>query len=646
MNSQFYLLNDAAFVGITSIAICNSNVLVGGNFSTVQQPNEYRCIARYSTNGTCCTIDYLGGQYMDWVSPIVYGISVQNGAFYITGLFYTINGQSTINGTAFPGIIQWTKGNWNCLGDGGAYGGLLDNVNPTDYGFGTAVVADTNAVYVVGGYNDKETFISAGGLPLQNYAGVSCVRWVTGPDRPCGSAVLSPGPLIGNTFTFTITGTPASCWTIQKYNYIKQCWDSLCVVELVNGAVTFTDTKAVDTSSGRVPRYRISNICYTSPPVGPLSDVAAGGYHDLTISNGIVWAWGLNVEGELGNGTIGGQTATPVKTSGLSNIIEVAAGNYHSLALRSDGKIWAWGLDYSGQLGNGSSGTYSGGGPILFPNPVQVGNLRTGYLTNVIAISAGFNSSYALKADGTVWAWGDNAYGELGDGTKTLRSFPVQVTNIISHVVFSDVIAVSGGNAHALALKSDGTVWAWGNNTSGQLGNGTQTQSSTPVQVPGLYDIIAISAGGTSSYALDGGGNVWVWGDNSSGQLGLGQGAAYFSSPQQIANISFDNYSIIGISAGQNYCLALSPGGPIWAWGNNSCGQLGNCPFTTSQDYVSFLDFSDNTVALQLAQGSAALGNSLSLQSDSTLRSWGVNTCFQLGRYGNNTCIPDHVTGF
>ena len=567
---------------------------------------------------------------------LVQGISAQNGVFYITGIFDALNGQTTIGGNSFPGILQWTNGDWNTLGNGGL--GFSDGSS----GNGTAVIADTNAVYVLGEWNDSHSFNLAGGLPLPEVKNTTCacVRWVTGPDRPCGSAVFDSGPLNGNTFTFTITGTPGSCWTVQKFDLTSGNWDSLCVVELVNGAVTFTDANAVSMFGNgyhRIPRYRVSNECFTSPPICPLPVVAIGGYHDLAISNGAVWSWGLNVEDELGNGTSGSQVAIPVKANGLSNILAVAAGCYHSLALKSDGTVWAWGLGYSGQLGNGNSG---GGTPYCAPNPVQVGNLRIGLLTGVTAISAGWDSGYAVKTNGTVWAWGDNTYGELGDGTKTLRSSPVQVA-------ISDVIAVSGGNSHALALKSDGTVWAWGNNACGRLGNGTTNNSLIPVQANDaandLTNIVAISAGGSGSYALGSDGKVWSWGDNSSGQLG-NNGTANSSTPVDITSF-FNGYPIMGISAGQNYCLAVSPRGLLYAWGKNSCGQLGNCSFTQENYPVEFR-FSDNSVAVQLAQGSAAGVQGLSLQGDSTLRSWGGNSCFQLGRDGPATCIPDHVTGF
>ena len=156
----------------------------------------------------------------------------------------------------------------------------------------------------------------------------------------------------------------------------------------------------------------------------------------------------------------------------------VAAGSQHSLALKADGTVWAWGWGEFGQLGDGSATDRW--------MPVQVGPLA-----GVIAIAAGAAHCLALKDDGTVWAWGANRSGQLGDGTTTWgRPTPVQVRGL------TRVVAIAAGSTHGLALKTDGTLWAWGENYAGQLGNGTTTQQLTPVQVTGIAGIIAIAAGG------------------------------------------------------------------------------------------------------------------------------------------------------
>ena len=175
-----------------------------------------------------------------------------------------------------------------------------------------------------------------------------------------------------------------------------------------------------------------------------------------------------------GDGTITPRT-TPVQVSGLNGVIAITARLHHSLALRSDGTVWAWGDNAYGQLGDGTTRNRS--------MPVQVSGL-----SGVIAVSAGGSRSLALRSDGTVWAWGYNSSGQLGDGTTTHRSMPVQVSGL------SGVIAFAAGGEHSLALSSDGSVWAWGNNSSGQLIDGTTTQRSTPAR-SGLSPAVGIAAG-------------------------------------------------------------------------------------------------------------------------------------------------------
>jgi len=242
--------------------------------------------------------------------------------------------------------------------------------------------------------------------------------------------------------------------------------------------------------------------------VAELSDVVAigaGEGHSLAVrADGTLWAWGWNFRGQLGNRSKSDRTL-PVRVSGLSGVAAVAAGGAHSLAVKSDGTVWAWGANDYGQLGIGSS-TDTG-------QPFQVSGLR-----DVAAVAAGRLHSLAVKSDGTVWAWGVNFQGELGTGDTTASNIPVKVSGL------SHMVAVGAGDESSLALKSDGTVWAWGWNGAGELGNGTNAGSSVPVQVRGLSGVAAISMSSAiedgHSLALRSDGTVWAWGYNSHGQLG------------------------------------------------------------------------------------------------------------------------------
>lgn len=287
--------------------------------------------------------------------------------------------------------------------------------------------------------------------------------------------------------------------------------------------------------------------------------VSAGGdqleAHSVALkSNGTVWAWGSNLYGGLGNGTTTNSNA-PVQALGLTNVTAIAAGGWHTAALKSDSTVWVWGWNEDGQLGDGTIVNKS--------TPQQINGL-----SSVVAIAAGTYHVLALKADGTVWAWGDNVSGQIGNGnTGTDQTTPVQVSGL------TNVVKITAGRFFSLAIKNDGTVWSWGENLYGQLGNGTTTDSNVPVQVSGLSGVTSAVAatGAFHCMAVKNDNTVWAWGRNTYGNLGDST-VAHKSIPVQMLGIS----DVQGMAAGTNFSLVYKTDGTVWGCGRNASGQLGD----------------------------------------------------------------------
>jgi alpha-tubulin suppressor-like RCC1 family protein len=268
------------------------------------------------------------------------------------------------------------------------------------------------------------------------------------------------------------------------------------------------------------------------PVLSGVTAIAAGYQNSLAVkSDGTVWSWGDGRYGQLGDGLDHGDilVTTPVRVSGLTNAVAVSSGWFNAYAVRADGTVWAWGENSRGQLGNGvACPTPDTQGACASNVPVQV----TG-LTGVRAVS---EDGFALKADGTVWTWGPNFTGKLGVGdpeNNTVATVPVQVTGL------ADVVQIDGSNANRFALKADGTVWSWGSNREGQLGNGTTGDwAGAPVQVSLLTGVTNIAAGEAyNGYAVRSDGTVWAWGYNLNGNLGVPNAGSQSSVPLKIPNL-------------------------------------------------------------------------------------------------------------
>jgi alpha-tubulin suppressor-like RCC1 family protein len=287
-------------------------------------------------------------------------------------------------------------------------------------------------------------------------------------------------------------------------------------------------------------------------------------------ADGTVAAAGANESGQLGIGSMVPTftTVTPLTDSSMKNVIQISAGYTHSAALRADRTVWSWGLNDKGQLGVGQ----------IFTHPCQcsITPFQTTGISDIVQIDAGKDFTIALKADGTVWAWGTNTSGQLGNGSTAMgQPFPLQVGASVAG--FNNIIAVSAGDSHAIALKSDGTVWVWGRNSEGQLGNGTTGGNwLLPQQSPLISGIAQISAGSAHNIAFRNDGKFWAWGSNASGQFGNGTietaGCRCVSIPQ-LNSVFTDLVEIEALSSGT---FARLSDGSVWAWGANLAGEVGN----------------------------------------------------------------------
>lgn len=328
-----------------------------------------------------------------------------------------------------------------------------------------------------------------------------------------------------------------------------------------------------------------SSLPLSPKQLGQVTAVSGGGIYAMALlKNGTVTAWGNNQEGELGDGTTTERTL-PVAVKGLTNVVAISAGTETSLALLSNGTVVAWGDNLSGELGNGSTEPMS-----TVPVPVQG-------LSNVVAIIAGENFNFALRSDGTVFAWGDNSAGELGIGSTVPQSnVPVQVKGL------TGVKQVASGTQHALAVLSNGTVMSWGANVDGDFGTGLKFQngSNVPVKVDLIHTAVGVAAGFDHSAAVLANGTVMSWGSNQDGQLGIGTRNFLASSdPIAVAGL----HTATAICAGAFETQALRTNGTVVGWGSDDVGQLGNG--TVNPEVVSPVEAKDLTGVTSLSCGGA-----------------------------------------
>ena len=365
--------------------------------------------------------------------------------------------------------------------------------------------------------------------------------------------------------------------------------------------------------------------------------VDAGGWFNAALrKDGTVWAWGDNRAAQLGDGTTV-RRPFPVQVQGpeglgvLDGVVRISCGSSFAMALADDGTVWAWGSNQYGQLGQGT--TVGSGAPVQVKGPGG-----EGVLDEVVMISAGMNHAMALRRDGTVWAWGDNQYGRLGDGTSQLRTTPVQVSNEAGDGYFQGAVGVVAGGWHSAAIREDGSIWTWGRNSSGQLGDGTDSNRSRPVRVLGaggeghLSGVTGASLTLSRSLVVRGDGTVWAWG--LGGSFGLGDGTTESSSvPVQVRDEDGEGFlsEIVEVWGGSHF-LALAEDGSLWGWGANGNGALGDGTTTGRSLPARVRDHGEDSYLFGV-RGISLAGNynSTALLEDGTVWAWGNNNFGQVG---------------
>ncbi len=425
----------------------------------------------------------------------------------------------------------------------------------------------------------------------------------------------------------------------NSYSYVNGNYETACAivaggsVYCVNGSNGPRQVSVIGhgTNTGSTAPWMIS---YPTPSGLSVTNVAVGGTHTCAVGNGNVNCWGAGTKGALGNGGTSQVNTTSnvlLGASNLSSIAAVTAGSTHGCALTSAGNVYCWGDNLYGDLGNNSTTQSNTAVQVRGPGGI-------GFLSGVTSLASGFRHNCSVSG-GAVYCWGWDGHGQLGNNSTISAAVPTQVVGVGGTGYLSGFTKVTAGYAHSCGLKNDGTVFCWGNNQYGQLGNNSYSQSNTPVQVVSvsgagaLTNVTAIAAGGYHTCAISSG-QVFCWGANESSQLGNAS-TVTASYPQGALTSGYVGLTgATNITAGANYtCITTSSGG-VQCWGSGASGQLGSGGTSSqnvAQDVVGvggtgILDSIANVAASSVGYHTCALNT-----DNSKVYCWGAGASGQMG---------------
>ena len=336
-----------------------------------------------------------------------------------------------------------------------------------------------------------------------------------------------------------------------------------------------------------------------------------------------LFGWGDDEFGQVGTGsTNAGDYDSPVSVTLPAGVRQIAASpdDFFSAAVLTSGKLATWGNNTFGEIGDATTARRSA--PYVVPG-----------LTGIIQVAVGGGHVLALDSSGTVWSWGNNTYGELGNGTTSTiagsNPTPVPVPGL------NGMVQVAAGDDFSLALRGDGSVWAWGHNSSGQLGDGTTAEKDMAEQLPGLKGLVTrLIAGVHAGYAITTGGALLAWGDNSGGQLGSGSSSGFTATPAPVPGLA----GVTQVASSAFTTLAVAgPAHTMWAWGTNLNGESGDG--TTTAHYSP-----EQTSLTGVSQVAAGRVVSAAVLSSGTLMTWGENTAGELGTGTDDSSVHPSPT--